>query len=700
MASNNYNTWKQGDVWDYKKQKWVTPEPKEVDPDIDKLSTDKQKKKVTKIKDQQVKAKDDFETAELKELRAKLDNDTDYTMDGSVKQLFLNLTKMQIPFDYEYTLEEFFPAGMKTDEHGNYYIKIGETKSMFCAHLDTYCYQYKRVWHTFSGDTIGTDGTTTLGGDDKAGIVVMIKMIEAGVPGLYYFFRGEEGVTSPTGTWGSKQALKSYKDNFKKYDRCIAFDRKRSDSIITQQMYSACCSDEFAEQLIKDLGQNGLTYKEDDTGMWCDSGVFMELIPECTNVSMGYNNEHTFNETQDIGHLEKLTNACVKIDWESLPTKRDPKKVSKKVGRYNYDYDYNWDSYYGGRYNYGGYSNSSKKTRRSERKTKSDGNRDYTTMDEMFKHVIDILKKTGYESLNNEFEETEEMYFQNYETNDFFGLRIIDYDIFISEDDTLRNYSHIGDLDTFESYLSELVEDDDNLDDDANSHLDSIIRGYNNDKKSNKSTQAEEEEEEEDDDAPFATDPGLLSDFTTNQEKAFAKLLKTDKKIVKKIIKDVEEKNILEVKPDTWIALEKSMLDAELVIDYGDYGINPDDFIDWMGQNWDKCIRMASDDNDHNTKTNKIDDKGVLSTLTEQDAIYYDIALNHKRTEIEQFIKQVIQKDHVIKKEDYDKYQKDVDSWIKKDYSKELNNNNNAINHKTFIDWLKKNQSDLLSYYM
>jgi len=150
----------------------------------------------------------------------------DYTMDGSVKQLFLNLTKMQIPFNYEKTLVEFFPKDMEVDGNGNFWKKIGDNDIMFCGHLDTYCREYKRVWHVIEGDIITSDGTTTLGGDDKAGITIMIKMMEAGIPGLYYFFRGEEGVTSPTGTWGSKQAIKSRKDFFSNINKCIAFDRK------------------------------------------------------------------------------------------------------------------------------------------------------------------------------------------------------------------------------------------------------------------------------------------------------------------------------------------------------------------------------------------------------------------------------------------------------------------------------------------
>jgi hypothetical protein len=53
-------------------------------------------------------------------------------------------------------------------------------------------------------------------------------------------------------------------------------------------------------------------------------------------------------EHQDIDHLIKLCLASVKVDWESLPVKRDPKQIEYKsysYGSYNskgyssYDYD-------------------------------------------------------------------------------------------------------------------------------------------------------------------------------------------------------------------------------------------------------------------------------------------------------------------------------------------------------------------------
>ena len=156
-------------------------------------------------------------------------------------------------------------------------------------------------------------------------------MIQNNIPGLYYFFIGEE-----VGCIGSGKAAKSmsfcqtgtipktgfYKGN---YDRIISFDRRDVGSIITFQSSSRCCSDDFADALCRDLNLTGnLSYKKDTGGVYTDSAEFTHLVPECTNVSVGYYKEHTTTESQDILHLTNLAEACLLVDWENLPTKRDP----------------------------------------------------------------------------------------------------------------------------------------------------------------------------------------------------------------------------------------------------------------------------------------------------------------------------------------------------------------------------------------
>jgi hypothetical protein len=224
------------------------------------------------------------------------------------------------------------------DEYGNLFIKIGDSDVMFTSHLDTATSALTPVNHVIDDNIIKTDGKSILGADDKAGVTVMLYMIEKNVPGLYYFFLGEE-----VGCIGSKKVADSHKIEKLPYiNKVISFDRRGTDSIITYQASSRCCSDKFGEELSSMLNQADPTfkYKNDPTGVYTDSAQFVKIYPECTNISVGYYSEHTFSERQDIDHLIKLAEACTKIDWNSLPVERDPSKVEYKS--YGYGYGGDW----------------------------------------------------------------------------------------------------------------------------------------------------------------------------------------------------------------------------------------------------------------------------------------------------------------------------------------------------------------------
>ena len=241
----------------------------------------------------------------------------------NIKETFLNLTKKTYPYGHEKELVSYLPKGYFTDSHGNYYYKIGKTKTAFTCHLDTACKLQDGVTHIFDGDIIRTDGKTILGADDKAGMTILLYMIFKKVPGLYCFFIGEE-----VGCIGSGKA--SEDKTFKEYDRMISFDRRGTSSIITFQSSKRCCSDSFANALSNQYNKMGMDMRPDDTGVYTDSAEFTGVIPECTNISVGYYSEHTTNEHQDIKHLENIAKASTMIEWESLPTKRNPLNVDYK----------------------------------------------------------------------------------------------------------------------------------------------------------------------------------------------------------------------------------------------------------------------------------------------------------------------------------------------------------------------------------
>jgi len=246
-----------------------------------------------------------------------------------VRKTFLSLVTKTYPHGHEDELLEFLPE-LKKDRVGNYYVMIGGDKpeTMFTSHLDT-ADRSQRTTYLFSDkegedEIIVTDGTSVLGADDKSGVTVMLYMMAHGISGLYYFFIGEE-----RGGIGSHALADIFEEvpylhNLK---RCVSFDRRNYHSIITSQMGGECCSDEFAEALCDAYNQHGMSMKPDNTGIYTDSASFIDDIPECTNVSVGYFNEHTGNEKQNISFLERLCKASVSIDWESLPTKRSLEEI-------------------------------------------------------------------------------------------------------------------------------------------------------------------------------------------------------------------------------------------------------------------------------------------------------------------------------------------------------------------------------------
>jgi hypothetical protein len=241
------------------------------------------------------------------------------------RSTFLSLITKTYPHGHEEEVLKFLPD-LEVDPFGNYYKIIGNSTTMFTSHLDTADSQQTTTnlltRKVGEDEIIYTDGNSILGADDKAGVTIMLYMMAHGVPGLYYFFIGEE-----VGRIGS-QALSVGFDKVKhveKIQKCISFDRRRTHSIITKQVSRVCCSDQFAEELSKQLAKGGLKYELDPTGMYTDSASFMSQIPECTNISVGYENEHTSREQQNMTFLTKLCQACIEVDWENLP-------IARKIG--------------------------------------------------------------------------------------------------------------------------------------------------------------------------------------------------------------------------------------------------------------------------------------------------------------------------------------------------------------------------------
>lgn len=308
----------------------------------------------------------------------------------NIKEKFLALTSRTYPHGTEQELFHLLSPDLSEDQFGNLFIKIGESDAMFTSHLDTATKALTKVNHVFEGNIIKTDGTSILGADDKAGVTIMLYMIEKKIPGLYYFFLGEE-----VGCIGSRKvAEEQKKEKIEGINKVISFDRRGTTSVITFQSSKRTCSEKFGDALAKELNIADATfdYKTDKYGVLTDSIQFMGIYPECTNISVGYQSEHTHYESQDIEHLDKLAQACLKVRWNELPVDRDPSKIEYS---YSTGYGYGWDDDYhdgyvsSSRYNTGQYSTSTTPARTftASTKAKTDVKWFY---DEMFLYVSSI----------------------------------------------------------------------------------------------------------------------------------------------------------------------------------------------------------------------------------------------------------------------------------------------------------------------
>ena len=226
-----------------------------------------------------------------------------------------------------------------TDSFGNLHKTIYEIGKegkkfhpnvLFSSHTDTVHRKDKRQKIEVYKNKIVTSDSTCLGADDTVGNYLMISMINKGIPGKYIFHRGEE-----RGGLGSDFIAKTTPEVLKYIDFAIAFDRKDNNDIVQYQNGERCCSKQFASQLAKLLGMTG----GDPHGSFTDTANYVELVPECTNVSVAYWDQHTKHERCDLKEIASIEERILAADWSSLVA-------------YDFDPEYEFDNYntYGGYY--------------------------------------------------------------------------------------------------------------------------------------------------------------------------------------------------------------------------------------------------------------------------------------------------------------------------------------------------------------
>jgi len=216
--------------------------------------------------------------------------------------------------------------GVQADAYGNRIVRVGNAKTrppvLWSSHTDTVHSKDGVQQIIRDGDLVRLHKkesvSSCLGGDDSAGVWIMRQMILRGIPGTYLFHRDEE-----VGGLGSEDIATNNPQLLDGILCAIAIDRKGYDSVITHQG-ARCASDAFAQSLAKQLGG---VYKPDSSGVFTDTANYTRLIPECSNLSCGYEGAHSVSESQDVIFAYELLESLCAIDFSKIIIERDPSAI-------------------------------------------------------------------------------------------------------------------------------------------------------------------------------------------------------------------------------------------------------------------------------------------------------------------------------------------------------------------------------------
>ena len=228
------------------------------------------------------------------------------------------------------------------DRHGNYILSIGETPTLcFASHHDTVHRTEGLQQLVVTSNVVSVADTSIsscLGADCTTGVWLMLGMIEAGIEGVYVVHAAEE-----VGCVGSSALVKDNPYWLTGIDAVISFDRYGDTSVITHQMGKRTASSEFATSFADALDLPQLI--ADPNGSYTDSNEYADVVPECTNISVGYYGQHGVNETQDLEFADLLMYKLCAADWSKLVIARDPSLYESQYEDDNY-WSKNWSRLY------------------------------------------------------------------------------------------------------------------------------------------------------------------------------------------------------------------------------------------------------------------------------------------------------------------------------------------------------------------
>jgi hypothetical protein len=214
--------------------------------------------------------------------------------------------------------------GAYIDNGANIHVHVSDDPILWSAHTDTVHRDSGRQFVQHAGPWLELPAgskSNCLGADDTAGCFILREMIRARVPGHYVFHHGEE-----RGGIGSSWLARNYADWLTTFKYAIALDRANTFDVITHQAGGRCASDDFGLALAIALSES--TDNPDwfpcKYGVYTDTAEYADLIPECTNLSVGYYAAHSARERLNVLHVISLLEALCSLDVSALPAARDP----------------------------------------------------------------------------------------------------------------------------------------------------------------------------------------------------------------------------------------------------------------------------------------------------------------------------------------------------------------------------------------
>lgn len=208
---------------------------------------------------------------------------------------------------------------VNTDSLGNIYVTKGtppegEFYPTFACHTDTvhdFREGYKvgrspgHVWYAYYTTPMGEIRQTGIGGDDKCGIYLCLRMLKA-LPYVKCIFFVDEEV-------GCRGSLGCDMTFFNDSRWVVQGDRKHNCDIIVSGLGEDLCSKEFSDAVVRLGGKYGYSISP---GVWTDVVKLKkdrELAVSAINISVGYWSPHSSTEIVVESDLNKAVHFCEDI---------------------------------------------------------------------------------------------------------------------------------------------------------------------------------------------------------------------------------------------------------------------------------------------------------------------------------------------------------------------------------------------------